>query len=770
MRDRRAGRAGAHSERISAAALTGVTVAAGVGMGRLFEDGSYLGPLVLAALVTHGLAWWARRRGASLPATAAGTVAVLAVVTTWVVLPHATWSGIPTLATLQTALGELRAARDLFAVVVAPAPVTPGFLMAAMFGVFVTAFLADWAAFRLELLFEALLPSLFLVAFTAVLGGDRHRAAMVLLYLVTVAVFMLVHPVWLQRLSTPWLAGRSAGEVGWRMTTGALLGGSGLMAALVVGTTLAGSDGPSDLWRGRAGDSQSTISPLVDIRGRLVDPSGDEVFTVRSDVASYWRLTSLDTFDGQIWSSDARHVAVAGRLPPGPGPQAPGERVVQEFTITSLSSPWLPAAYRPRRVEGVEGLRYNDRLDSLVGDERTRRGLTYRVASAVPRLQAADLRRAGPGVESLPEADRFLRLPPISARVRQLASQVTAPAGRPSSPAPSAYDRALALQNFFRQRFTYDLGARPGHDERALEGFLFGDRRGYCEQFAGAYAVLARTVGLPTRVAVGYTPGERGPDGVFHVRDLNAHAWPEVYIHGAGWVAFEPTPGRGAPGASYTGVPEAQARPDDPDTAATAAPSTTTPAPPTTAAPSPPEEAVAERSEAEGGSALSPGLRRMVLAAALVVLATLAALAVPLVKRARRRRRRQAAATAGERVLVAWAEAAESLAQAGTPRRAHETLDEHARRAGTAAGLPRPAAGALTDLADAAAAASYRAEPVGAHLATRAASAAATVERALIESASRAERLRRAMDPRPLMTKSPERRSRSGFAGRWRHH
>ncbi|MDQ3680757.1 MAG: DUF3488 and transglutaminase-like domain-containing protein [Actinomycetota bacterium] len=760
--------AGADPAVVSAAALTSVSLAAAVGMGRLFQDGSYLGALVLAALVTHGLAWWARRRGVSLPITAVMTVAVLGVVTTWVVLPGATWNGIPTPATLETALRELREARTLFAVVVAPAPVTPGFLMAAMFGVAVAAFLADWAAFRLELLFEALLPSLFLVVFTALLGGERHRAALVLLYLVTVAVFMLVHPVWLQRLNTPWLADRSAGELGWRLPTGAVLGGAGLMVALLVGTTFAGSHGPSDLWRGRSDDRQSTVSPLVDIRGRLVNPSGDEVFTVRSGVASYWRLTSLDTFDGRIWSSDARHVAVAGRLPPGPGPEPAGERVVQEFTITSLSSPWLPAAYRPRRVEGVEGLRYNDRLDSLVGDERTRRGLTYRVASSVPRPRAADLRRAGTGVASLPEPDRFLRLPSVSPRVRQLASQVTAPAGRPSSPQPSAYERALALQNFFRQRFTYDLGARPGHDERALEGFLFGDRRGYCEQFAGAYAVLARAVGLPARVAVGYTPGELGPDGLYRVRDLNAHAWPEVYIEGAGWVAFEPTPGRGAPGASYTGVAEAQAQPSEPDTAATAAPGTTAPAPPTTAPPSPGEEAAADASKAGGGSALSPGLKRLVLAAAPVVLMALMALAVPLVKRARRRRRRLAAATAGDRVLVAWAEAAESLAQAGTSRLAHETLDEHARRATTSVGLPPPAAAALTDLAEAAATASYRAEPVGAHVATRATSAAATVERALVEDASRAERLRRAMDPRPLMTRGPERRSRSVLARRWR--
>jgi len=729
----------------SVAAVTSLTVAAAIGMSRLFSGGSYRVPLVLAALASHGVSCWGRRRGLSLTATAVATTAAVGLVAIWVVLPSTTTYGIPGAATVDAALRELRQAGALFAEVVAPTPATDGFLLAGMAGVGIVAFLADWAAFRLESLFEVLLPSFFLVVFTAFLGGETNRAALVLLYLATVGAFLLVHPNWLQRSTLPWLAGRSGGELGWRLPTGLVLVGAALLAGVLAGTGLAGADNPSELWRGRSGQRQTTVSPLVDIRGRLVSQSDEEVFTVRSDVRSYWRLTSLDTFDGQIWSSDARHVSVDGRLPVEPGGEPPSERVTQEFTIGSLSSPWLPAAYRPRRVEGVPGLRYNDQLDSLVGDEQTERGLTYQVSSSLPRLRAEELRQAGAAIDGDAELRRFLRLPPIAPRVRQLASQLTGPSASP-------YEKALALQGFFRQRFTYDLSARPGHDERALEAFLFRERRGYCEQFAGAFAVMARSVGLATRVAVGFTPGELGADGRYHVRGLNAHAWPEVYIEGSGWVAFEPTPGRGAPGATYTGVPDAQARPDNPTTATTATPSTTTTVPVSTTVPVDDIAAAPTQPTAEEGSAL--GWPATVIP--VVAVLALALAAVPVAKATRRRRRRRAATTPRARVLLAWEEAAQSLARAGAARRADETISEHATRATGTADLPAPAVAAFTALAGAATAASYRAASVEGRAATQATAAAAMVEKALKEGASKPERLRRALDPRPLL---PGRRS-----------
>ena len=100
---------------------------------------------------------------------------------------------------------------------------------------------------------------------------------------------------------------------------------------------------------------------------------------------------------------------------------------------------------------------------------------------------------------------------------------------------------------------------QAGHGTSAIESFLI-ERVGYCEQFSATFAAMARTLGIPSRVAVGYTPGLQGPDGWYGVLGKNAHAWPELWFGAAiGWVPFEPTPGRGIPGAeSYTGIPAQQ--------------------------------------------------------------------------------------------------------------------------------------------------------------------------------------------------------------------
>ena len=760
--DRRQDRPAVDSSAGATLALAGLTLAVAIGMGRLFSGGDHLVPLLGAAATGHAAMWAGRRLGAPLALSAAVAFAGVGLAAAWLLLPDTTAYGIPGPRTLDAARRALADAWSEFGDVVAPVAPTDGFLLAAMAGVGVTAVLADWAAFRMRVLFEAVVPSFTLFAFTATLGSGGGRSLMVTLYLATLLLFLVVHRAGLEAEGTSWFASRSRGGAGAVLQGAVALGAVAVVAAVVVGPRLPGASADAVLaWRdsGRSGGDgrRTTVSPLVDIRGRLVDQSTTEVFTVRSNRRAYWRLTSLDIFDGRIWSSDASYEQIRRRVPAGRAGDAPVDAVTQEFTIRALSSIWLPAAYRPVRVDGIGNVSYNDDLGSLITGEDTTDGFTYTVESAVPRPDGGDL---GEAAASPADLGRFVRLPSdLSPRVRAEARRVIGAASTP-------YEKALVLQSHFRQGFVYDLNARPGHDEGALESFLFQSKRGYCEQFAGAYAVLARAVELPTRVAVGFTPGEVDDGGVYHVRGLNAHAWPEVYLEGSGWVAFEPTPGRGAPGAeAYTGLPEAQARPQDPSTASTAGPATTTApddpsTPSTTAAPAQPDAGAATRPR--------PLWRHP---AVLALLGTLGAAgvvmaAIPVAKVARRRRRRAGAATPADRVWVAWAEAAEAVARAGAPRRPAETLDEHATRAGISAALPAPAAAALRTLAADAAAASYAPGPLPDGWAERAGNDAATVEAAIAAMATRRQRATWLVDPRPLLPMNPRRRPPSGVGAR----
>jgi transglutaminase-like putative cysteine protease len=466
-----------------------------------------------------------------------------------------------------------------------------------------------------------------------------------------------------------------------------------------------------------------------------------ELFTVHADVPTYWRITSLDRFDGTIWSSLSNYRPAGARLP-GLGPDADRmetARSTQEFAIGSLSSIWLPAAYRPERLSPSGKVRFDPDSASLATDKATSDGMRYTVESALPRLTAEDLTAVTGSVPS-DVAERYLDLPADMPRqVRRTAQQV---AGAGTSP----YQRARALQDWFRDNFTYNLQIPPGHDGAAMEQFL-ASRQGYCEQFAGTYAAMARSLGLPARVAVGFTSGTMEADGRWHVTGKEAHAWPEVYLSGYGWVPFEPTPGRGLPGAEdYTAVAPAQAAgtPLDtvPETAAATEP--VAPAPQVTEPVAPPP---VERSVA------GP---RLVVVGVLLALLALYLAGVPLAKRRRWRLRRAEAATPADRVLVAWAEATDHMAAAGLGPRRHETSVEFAHRVCRAAG---PAGAALVRLADDASAAAWSAGGVAPEVAVRAQVEAAHVAQELRAQATLAERVRRALDPRPLVPGSHRRRS-----------
>src|SRR5690606_29712826 len=217
-----------------------------------------------------------------------------------------------------------------------------------------------------------------------------------------------------------------------------------------------------------------TVSPLVDIRSRLVQQANVEVFTVRSDQRAYWRLTSLDRFDGSIWSSNGSYGKSSGDL--DDGVPVASERLVfdQQFTISALSQIWLPAAYEPQRVEVEQPVRYDEVSGTLIVDTEvpTSDGTAYLVRSALPQHQPDALSGASPEIPT-DIAERYLALPAdFSPDIRALAAEVTAGSA-------SGYEQSLRLQDFFRTQFTYDLDVDLEHGIGDMQDFLFAVRAGY---------------------------------------------------------------------------------------------------------------------------------------------------------------------------------------------------------------------------------------------------------------------------------------------------
>ena len=754
-------------------ALGGVTLAAAVSLARLFSGTSFLGPVLIALIVSHLVAAASRRAGVRLlPSILISSVAMVLVLG-WVIEPAATAFGLPGAKAWHTAGHDLSNAWQLFKEAVAPVATSRGYVLSAAIAVWTAGFLADAAAFRLGATFEALVPSFTLFLFSSALGTNRHRVFYAALELLAVLVFVLVRTADRGARSAAWFGGR--GRAG---APAIARGGVGALAAAValaalLGPRLPGSrSGALVNWRSGAitgTGSRVTVSPLVDIRNRLVAQSNVDAFTVQSNHAAYWRLTSLDHFDGTIWSSLGTYRPASGGLSVS-GPEPAGVLVSQHYAIAALSSFWLPAAFRPFHLQGASGVRFDPESASLLTEKQTADGLRYQLDSVLPDLTPPQLQGA-PDVDPADIVGRYLGLPAtFPRRVAALAEEVVSP-GSPFAIAAcqavpcsvqergggrlSPYHRALALEKFFRSPpFTYDLNAPAGHDNEALETFLFGTHRGYCEQFAGAYAAMARVVGLPSRVAVGFTPGELVSANTYRVRGRDAHAWPEVYLAGAGWVPFEPTPTRANPSASaWTFVQPSAAASGGSQSGASASPTTTTVPAPAPSLPSPRRVSGAQNPTLARRP--SHWLTRLGLWLGIVI-ATLMALAsiAPTTRFWRRRRRRWAASTPAARVLVSWEEAVESLTIAGLGRQPAETAREYARRIVAGSATAR----ALAGLAEDAEGAAWSPRPVDEGTADRAEEAARDVGAALWASAAPMTRVRWVLDPRPLLASRTGRR------------
>lgn len=286
----------------------------------------------------------------------------------------------------------------------------------------------------------------------------------------------------------------------------------------------------------------------LNYRGRL---SKEIVMRVRSPESRYWRGMAFDRYDGSSWEmSEPEETTVleTGMLPIRVPREfnsnffLPFHELIQTFYIEKDSSNLIMASQNPFEIYFPT---YSVHLDNYGGFRSPiplTEGIVYSVVSWVPEFDPIILRKAkGRYPDEIRQT--YLQLPSkVPQRVKDLALEIT-------KGATNDYDRVSLIESYLKTNFVYDLEVPPtpaGQD--VADWFLFDSKRGYCEAFTTAMAVMCRSLGIPARFTTGFVPGKRNQvTGYLEVRSEDAHAWVEVYFPRYGWVPFEATSSFGVP-------------------------------------------------------------------------------------------------------------------------------------------------------------------------------------------------------------------------------
>ncbi|WP_033322717.1 transglutaminaseTgpA domain-containing protein [Actinomadura atramentaria] len=721
------------------------TLAGSVGLYPLFTTGRWVWAALGAVLCAAGGAAAARRLGRGAPLDAAGGLLALLLYLT-AVFAHGRallWI-IPTPGSVAHLVSLAGSGWDAVNRYAAPVPLVPGILMLVAAGVGLVAVLVDALAVRLR---RAALAGLPLLAMYSVPAAVREESVSWLAFGAGALGFLMLLTADAREQVGGWgravpAARRDAGAAdaadGERVQPGALaasgrrIGAAAVALAVLVPLAVPGLH-PNGMLGGDDGGGGSrtvtTPDPLVSLKRELTRPDDSVVLTYRTNDAEpdYLRLYALDRFDGDRWTYDPLRSTPRDRVTGGPLPAPPGLTLAPTRTVRTRVTvrpevrrmTFLPVPYAPARLSVDGDWRVHAESLMVYSLRDSAGGRTYTVDSLRAEPTAADLSAGGSYPADI--VRRFTAYPrSVPAAIRQLAEKITARAN-------SAYEQAVLLQRWFTAEggFTYDLSAPAPQHGGDLTAFLLRSRHGYCEQFAASMALMARLLGIPARVAMGYTPGTLS-NGVWTVRSKDAHAWPELYFQGAGWVRFEPTPaGAAGQGTAVPPIYTADTDPTSPDDTGTSRNRTD----PREARDEPsraPSHAPAHRDErlddtgaaaGDGGTGFPAGWAALVagLVAGLLVL-----LGAPMAVRALTRRRRWAAAEPpseprrrlrapgggpprgtgpADAAHAAWRELRSDARDHGLPFRANESPRATARRLTETLELERPAREALGRIA-----------------------------------------------------------------------
>jgi transglutaminase-like putative cysteine protease/uncharacterized membrane protein YgcG len=637
-----------------------------------------------------------------------------------------------------------------------PVPELRGMVLLAAAGIGIAALLTDLIAVRLESAALAGLPLLLLFTEPFTLSVSRGFLGTTIGFCVSVAGYLaLLSSEGRDRIREwehPNPSARDEPDTRTLAATGRRVGFASVVLALCLPLFIPGlhttrlfSSGQPGIG-GSGGGGSGSGGGGVGVAG-LPDPNTQEILSgLQNSVPvpvltytsndpngpNYLPVYTLSVLDGSGWHLGPQDTVPASRsLPPAPGLTVSGSTVPTVTTDIAFapsmgkdSDNALPVPY-PATAVKASGSLTADKSTLMVFDSGVSlSGLAYTVISRDPMPSYQQLTTAAAPPASI--TANYVSVPPAYDSLRSLAQQETAGA-------TTEIAKAVALQNWLTGgTFKYTLKAPTMVTAADLIQFLKVSKQGYCQQFSFAMAVLARLLGIPARVVIGYTSGtsasQQGPEGPdlstvsddYSVTTHDAHAWPELYFQGYGWLRFEPTPGAG----DLTAVGQASAVTPPYTNPALTAPATgqlqaTSPAGLTATPTGLPQTHVKTLTTGSGqqqprSAALSPWAIVGFVVAGLAVVLAVAPWCTRRVVRRRRWRRRGAAGPVGgagtnradrvrardvARAHAAWAELHDDLMDYGAPSQPSESPRTVAARAGSGLGLAAPARAALDRIA-----------------------------------------------------------------------
>lgn len=548
--------------------------------------------ILIAALLGAGITWTAIAYRAHAVVVVVVNLAAFVITAGILVAPDTLWTILPTGATWDTITFEFDRAMEIIRYGVEPVRPVPGIVML-LAGLFWTLGFLLVAGLLNGRPFVAILTPLIVALQFVIIDRRPESLAHLAIFVGVVALALLAI-----RLDE-----RDAGSGRLQRVNGTTKPSSRpspavvsmLVLTLILSVTtvaLAGDSVPNSgivTWRqpgGFSDDYSGSVSynPYTDIQSGLLSRTSNPLFRAEIEGADpatvRFRTVTLDRYEEGRWRTERIVTGRDDEVPWIDESQAyRGEtRDVRAFIrIDNLAQPWLPAPATPNAViaddrDDQRSLRIR-RLDAsifLPGD-RSYEGMTYAVRADVPRydgptLAALALAEDGtlsplfeqaaldgrvipepgeiPEPRELPDEEFWLEIPGD-----ELGPGFFALADSVVGNVETNFEKALALENWFRDsgEFQYNDSVPRDATTTDVYDWLADEdnpyvRQGYCEQFATAMALMARAVGVPSRVVLGFTPGTQINDTTVQVMDKNAHSWVELWIPSYGWMSFDPTP------------------------------------------------------------------------------------------------------------------------------------------------------------------------------------------------------------------------------------